>query len=257
MVFLAWFPLYSDLVESQEFKDLTPIEKLYTLLLISTYNQRGGQFYKSDTEVAVTLSCSDKTIRRARKRLVAMGLITCVPGWRDKRGKGMATKYSTVKWSQTSESGMWYAQFNRHCFNMMLNGMRRLNWRAVDVVVYSCLAYWQFRTRARYRDRGVFYITKMELRSLSGVDDIKASLQRLYDNFQYSCGARLFEYMGYQKITVSKWSTPTSPDEDENASKQAVRWYEEIQAGVDNRKATEDRKAQKRKKLARKKKAAS
>ena len=67
----------------------------------------------------------------------------------------------------------------------------------------------------------------------------------------------MFEYMGYQKITVSKWSTPTSPDEDENASKQAVRWYEEIQAGVDNRKATEDRKAQKRKKLARKKKAAS
>jgi len=237
---LSWFPLPEGVMENPEFKLFTPTEKLYLWLLISEYNLRDGGFYLADLEVAKTLATSEKTIRRARANPAFRKWVIFVPGTRDKRGRGIATRYLEVKCAKLGDYG-WYAQMHRHTFNMMLDCLRRKTFQPGDVVVYVYLSYWYWRCRGRYTDRNEFFITKRELRDLTNLEDAPDRVTRLYKNFNYNEGSHLFEYSGYQKLKFTKWATAADPEENENNRKNAERWIQEVKEQV--KKAKRDKQA--------------
>ncbi len=237
---LSWFPLPEGVMESPEFKMFTPTEKLYLWLLISEYNLRDGGFYLADLEVAKTLATSEKTIRRARAKPAFREWVSFVPGTRDKRGRGIATRYLEVKCASLGDYG-WFAQMHRYTFNMMLNCLRHKTFQPGDVVVYVYLSYWYWKCRGRYADREKFFITKRELRELTNLENAPERVARLYSNFTYSGGAHLFEYSGYQRLEFTKWATAADPEKDENNRKNAERWIQEIKEQV--KKAKQDKQA--------------
>lgn len=107
-----WFPLYKKLMEdSEQFRALTPVEKLYFWLLISEFNAR-GPFYRADLEFAVTLAISEDKIRRARPKLQKLNWIKVRPGFQSK-GKNVATLYEHVAGAAIVENEH-FAQIHRY-----------------------------------------------------------------------------------------------------------------------------------------------
>jgi hypothetical protein len=165
---MGWFPVFANFIEGQEFKRLTCSEKLYFWYLASNFNLR-GEFYQSDLEIAVTLGTSEKTIRRGRAKLTKMGLIKVKPG-QLKKNRPFATLYMAVRYAKMGKGGH-FAQVYRFTFLAMLHRLRKFKLQIEDVVVYVCLTYWFWRNRGKYEDRNRFYITKKELKSLTGLHD--------------------------------------------------------------------------------------
>ena len=221
---MSWFPIAEDMLENEAFRQLTPTEKIYYLWCISEYNLH-GEFYRSDLEVAVTLDSAEITIRKARRKLVALGWLTIKPGMRA-RGRGLATRYIGVKWSAPEECE-WFAQQRRIAFSMILASLRMNKFQPGDVWVYLCLGYYQWRYRGS-GDEYTFTVSKSDLAELSGLHDVGERVRRLYDGFQYSTGNHLFEVEGYHRLTFSIWSLPCEPDEDENVRKIADMWTNSI-----------------------------
>lgn len=224
---MSWFPLAEELMEDAIFRALGPLDKLYYWALISKANQYGGKFYWSDLEAAATLGCSLSTVRGARRKYTKLGWISTIPGFRDKRGRTLATQYQEVKWAQV-EGVSWYAQMHRHTFDMMLNRLWHKVFQPGDLVVYIYLSYWQCRCQVSYEESGDFFITRRQLRELTGLEDAPLRVARLYNNFTYNGGAHLFEYSGYQKLKFTKWATAADPEKDENNRQHAERYLREI-----------------------------
>jgi predicted transcriptional regulator len=239
---MGWFPIFANFMEGEEFKGLTPTEKLYFWHLVSRFN-KDGEFYQSDLEIAKTLATSEKTIRRARANLVKMGLIEAEPG-QLKRNRPFATRYLSVRYA-TMEEGGFFAQVQRYTFDTMLELLRKAHLQHGDVVVYACLYYWYWRSRGKYEDRDRFFITKKELQSLTNLRDAPTRVPKIYEAFVFFEGGHLFKYQEeYRRFIFKDWTICAEPDEDENNRGNAERRLKEIKAVVASEKRDRQRKLQ-------------
>ena len=210
---MSWFPLAENVMESPEFRRLTPTEKLYYWWLVSQYNLRDGGFYISDLEFAITLGCNEKTIQRARQTFHnELEWIRYTPGHRDKRGRGLATQYHEILFTNPHDMGCWFAQQHRYSFEMMVAHIRDGRFQPADVVTYVYLNYWRWHNGRRK----TFYITKKQLRELTNLEDAPQRIDNLYSRLTYNGGAHLFTVSGYQSLSISDWSEPCDPDESEH-----------------------------------------
>lgn len=223
----SWFPLPRSLMEDPLFIMLTPAEKLYAWLLLSEWNERGGSFYKADVEFAVALGLSTDKVRRARRLLTERFWIKTSPGFQG-RGRNLATTYLAVDFGQIRE-GEFFCPLHRYAFHALLARVRCHEFTHADVVTYVCLAY--LRHRYCQLDRNAFFVTKRELRDISGLPSALACLTRLYTTFQFTGAHHLFEYRDeYHRIWVEKWSTFADPSEDETNAKLAESYRAQVQA---------------------------
>jgi len=226
---VGWFPIFANFIEGEDFKRLTPTEKLYFWHLVSEFNLR-GEFYQSDLTIAKTLGTCEKTIRRGRAKLLRMGLIIAKPGTRTKRNKFLATRYLSVKYSIISpEEDRFFAQMPRFTFQVMLYELRKSRLQAGDVVVYVCLQYWFWRNRAKYENRDQFFITKNSLQSLTNLKDALTRIPRIYKSIIFSSGAHLFKYQEeHHRFIFREWDWCEDPDENEDNRQNAEEYIEEI-----------------------------
>lgn len=242
---MGWFPVFADLMEQEEFKGLTPTEKIYFWHLVSEFNRR-GEFYQSDLEIAKTLATSEKTIRRGRAKLVQRDLIEVKPGTRTKRNQYLATRYLRVRYATMDEDG-FFAQMPRHTFNAMLDRLRKSRLQTGDVVVYVSLYYWFWRNRGKYESRDRFFITKKSLQSLTILKDASTRLARIYEAIVFSGGGHLFNYQEeYQQIIFRDWSWCADPDDDEQNRHNAEIYLKEIKDLVAREKRERQLKIQKK-----------
>ncbi len=210
---INWFGLPATLMDSPDYRDLTPTEKLYLLTVVSEWSLR-GPFYKADVEFAAFLGCSEVKVRQARRRATTHCLVDVVPGnWA--RNRRLATRYIDVPCATASE-GVFFAQIHRYAFESLMALVRRKNLQHVDVVVYITLAYFAWKFRGA-RDDGRFFLPKCELRECAGAAGVVESVQRLYGAFVFTGGGHLFEFDdGYHKLVIKKWAGLMDPSENEN-----------------------------------------
>jgi len=237
---MAWFPIFEKFIDGPG-KRLTPTEKLYFWYIASRFNKE-GEFYQSDLEIAVTMATSEKTVRRARAKLVEMGMIQVKPG-QLKSNRPFATRYLLVRYANTTEELGFYAQIQRYTFETMFDFLRKGRLQHGDVVVYICLYYWCWRTRGKYEDRDRFFITKKELQNITCLRDAATRVLKVYDAFIFSEGSHLFEYKEeHHRFIFKDWSICADPDKDEKSRQNAERRLEEIKNSVKNEKRDRQRK---------------
>ena len=237
---MSWFPVFKQQIEHDEFKKLSPVQKLYYWFLASEFNRR-GEFYKDDAWFAAALGLkSINTIERARRKFKKMGFIDFTSGGWTKGQRPYATTYHNIKWARPTGKGegLQYVEQHRYAFNALLNRIRSGNLTHADVTVYVYLNY-------------VFklfngYIRKSDFQKLVySISQPMNNLKNLYNNFSFANGSLLFEYKDhYHSIEITKWSYFADPAEDENNRKLEEEYYQEI----DNRK-TELRKEKSKKEI--------
>lgn len=212
---MSWFPLARDLMEGEVFRRWTPAERLFYWRLMDEANERGCPFYRSDIWLSVELGIAERTIRKARRKARDAGWLVVIPGRQDARGRGLATQYVEVRWA-TVERGQSFSRMNRWAFRLIVDLCGRRVIAPADVVVYVTLAYWLGKYRDYYDEERGFFISKRDLRELTGLADAPGRVRRLYEAFTYSDGAHLFEFKDtWQQITITKWATPKPPWDDE------------------------------------------
>lgn len=241
-----WFPLYRAMMENPDFTDLlSPVEKLFMLLLISEYNMRGA-FRKCDLEIAATLGVSESKVRQARYKLAELGWIATVPGFKLPGKKtGIATLYDAVKWAVVTENGDFFARMHRFAFEQLLSKVRSGTFTHADVVTYVYLCY----LNERNGSKGEFYVTKQELRELTNIENVAACVARLHDRFQFTSGAPLFEYQDlYHKLLVRKFRCFADPSKDENNARIAAVMKDEVRQRINRMRAEKEAAAKRRKK---------
>jgi hypothetical protein len=229
---MGWFTLPMELVEVREdFKQLTPMAKLYFLFLMSEFNWRGS-FGLSDLKASVALRVSTRTIQRARGELVKMGLIEVITGFQTRRGQNIATQYLKVKYAKHLKGH--FAQIKHYALQAMLHKLRQGIFDHGDLVVYFYLYYWNWKHRGSHK--GVV-IYKNYLSGLTNIKDAPLRVKKLYDNFIFSDNNHLFEYRDlYQKLIFTDWAFFTDPEEDENTRKRMDYYNNEIKEMVREKK---------------------
>jgi len=233
---MAWFPVFADLIEGEEFKSLTPTEKLYFLHLISRFN-KDGEFFQADDEIAATLATNVKTIRRGRARLEKMGLIQVEPGRLTERKRCIATRYLKVKYARIKpEEDRHFAQIQGHTFEVMLNLLRKSRLQPGDVIVYVCLYYFYHRNRGKREDHQ-FFIMKEKLQSLTGLRDASTRVSKIYKVFTFAQKNHFFEYQDrHQRFIIKDWSICEDPSKSETNCQNAERFKQEIKDSVTRKK---------------------
>ncbi len=223
---INWFPLPRSLMESPSFILCTPAEKLLLLHLASELNLRGS-FYKADLETAVTLGISEDKVRRARRSFMRLGWIQAVQGFRC-RGRHLATRYLTAPGAERKDDDFW-APLHRYAFEALLSHVRK-RFHHADLVVYVYLNYLRARCQGERED---FFVTKRELRDLTGLANATACVAHLHDGFVFGGGAHLFECQDeYHRIRFREWAGFQDPSEGGNNAQQAARYRAEIAATV-------------------------
>lgn len=208
------------------------------------------RFYRADIVFAAALGLSEVKVRKARKKFEQLGLITTTPGTRT-TGGNLATTYHAVKWSHPDEyvresrdalverytklhrvPGLPYAKIHRHTFNVLLARVRegKLNHR--DLVVWIIIFHW-YESKRTSRERvyvqtdGSFRISKRQLVKDTGEPKAIESVKCLYDAFNFSGGAHLFEYEEkYHEFVFKSFDWCTDPSKCETAYKRAM-WFKE------------------------------
>jgi hypothetical protein len=226
---MGWFPVFEECIRAENFINLTPTEKLLFWYLGSEFNRR-GDFYQSDLEIAKTLATSEKTIRRGRKELTAMGLIEAKPGTITRRKQFLATRYVWVRYANVEpEEDRHFAQVPRFTFQVLLELLRKANLRPGDVVVYICLSYWYWRNHGKSENRDRFFITKKALQKLTNLRNSPTRVRGLYEAFVFSGGKHLFEYQEeHHRITFTDWCTCAEPEQNEQSQRIAESYVREI-----------------------------
>jgi len=229
---------------------LTPIERVYLEVVVSEFWRR-GPFYAADLELAVTLAASESKIRQARRRVGApkklfrkifgapflwveknrgRGLIVYKPGWRN-GAKRIATSYVTVP-SGCVDPGEPWAPIPRYTFETLLSYVRAKRLTHADVVFWLILAYKEGLSKKEGTDE-LFSVTKRELQRLSGVANVTACVQRLYQQLMLRDGGHLFEYIDENDgLVFSKWTWYPDPSEDEGSARRQKRMHRDIAAKV-------------------------
>lgn len=221
---MAWFPLASDIIESEPYRKMTPTEKVFFLDLVSRFNQY-GPFDLPDLRAAVLLRCSEKTIRRARAKFREIGWIDARPGFKDRWGRGVATRYLRVKWARPDEAA-GFAKISRFTFQAVVYGIFFGLLEPADAVVYLSLFYWRDRCRAER----AFHVPKTTLRELSGVRDAPERVGRVAKAFTFRDGTRLFEWrIDHHRLHLTNWSQFSDPEEDPRNARLAKLWEAKLE----------------------------
>ncbi len=224
---INWFPLPRSLMESPGFILCTPAEKLLLLHLASELNLR-GPFYKADLETAVTLGISEDKVRRARRSFMRLGWIQVVPGFRS-RGRHLATRYLAVPGAERKDDDFW-APLHRYAFEALLSHVRKRLLTHADLVVYVYVNYLRARCQGERED---FFVTKRELRDITGLANATTCVEHLYRAFTFAGGAHLLETRDeYHRLRFTKWATFEDLSEGGNNAQQAARYRAEIAAAV-------------------------
>src|SRR5262245_31435233 len=84
---------------------------------ISEANLWGGDFYRSHHDWCVRLKASFDTVRRSQRRLKELGWIHVSPGYRQGRGRRVATMYKVLV---GPEPGEHWTQMPRYMFDELL-----------------------------------------------------------------------------------------------------------------------------------------
>jgi len=205
----------------------TPVEKLYLLHVASELNLR-GPFYKADLEAAVTLAVSEDKIRRTRRCFMRLGWIQAVPGFRCK-GRHLATRYLAVPGAERKDDD-FYAPLHRYAFEACLSHVRGRQLNHADVVVYVYLTYLRWRCQGERED---FFVTKRELRDMTGLANATACADHLYRGFVFTGGSHLFECQDeYHRLRFRQWGSFADPSENESNAKNAARYRSDIAVAV-------------------------
>ena len=225
---INWFPLPRSLMESPTFIMNTPVEKLYLLYVASELNLR-GPFYKADLEVAVTLRVSEDKIRRARREYMRLGWLSAQPGFRSK-GRHLATRYFATPGAQRKDDD-FYAPLHRFTFEALLHSMRLRRLTHADVVTYVYLTYLKTRNRP---DDHWFFVSKRELRDLTGIAGATLCAAHLHDSWTFTGGSHLFEFDDeYYRLTFAKWAICADPSKEKIAAENAQHYHAEIAAAIE------------------------
>jgi hypothetical protein len=97
-----------------------------------------------------------------------------------------------------------------------------------EILIYCYIRRWYWIKRGDNSSTG-FYITKSELRELTGIYNISGIIESLYKGFTFSSGQHLLEYTDrYHQIYFDKILPFADPAENENNRKQAERYKQEI-----------------------------
>jgi hypothetical protein len=228
---INWFPLPRVLLENPIFIMCTPAEKLFLLHIASEVNLRGS-FYRADLEEAVPLRLSEDKVRRSRREFMRLGWLEASPGFRA-AGRHLATRYLATPGARRGD-GDFYAPFHRFTFECLLSHLRHGGLSHADVVIYTYLTYFRARTG---REDDWFFITKNELRDLTGLPSATVGVGNLRNAFTFAGGHHLFEVRDeYHRLVISRWVTLADPSEDETNAKNAERYRAEVAAGVKDRK---------------------
>jgi hypothetical protein len=237
----AWFPISEEWVRATG--SLTTHERLFSLWTISEANREFSQgrseFYCSDLEVGVTLGMSEDKVRRARRKFQAEGWLEVVPGFRA-NGRNLATTYKAVRWATPPKEG-FFAPMHRHAFGSVLSRLRQGGFTHADILTYVILVY--LRRRYDPDGTGEFFVTKQELREVTGIFQAPQSVERLNAGFEFSSGEALFDFTDqHHRLRFHGWSSFADPAEHEGSARNAERWREEIAEGVSGMKSKVKRK---------------
>lgn len=250
---INWFPVTRALMEdTPEFTTLPPAHKLYYLLLVSEFNER-GPFYRADLEYAVRLGVSVETVRRARKNiLAAVPGCQITPGWKSGRSR-IATRYEhiampglpDVRNVSERDEDEWFVKLHRYTFEDLL--ARTQAWwlntpgdrlALEDIVVYVALWYsWARFTRhgggRAHKNGPLFFITKSDLARLSGVSEVTECVIRLHQRLAFSGGAHLFDYVDkHQRFEFTNWVWFVDPSEDKKNAEIAEEYRQALAEAV-------------------------
>lgn len=235
---INWFPLASKLYTREDFNNLPVTAKVYFLELISQSNYYNGKFYKPDAYFAMKFSVSTKTIRRHRKKLSKIGLINIEPGKLGKGGQNLATKYLKVRYSNdkdcpTVDDYINFARIHRYSFNRMLQ-TKEININ--DIWIWLTLWWWK---QNHPTEDNNFFITKKELKRLTGYGQVLKSVKNIYNNITFKGGSKLYDYINkYHKIEFKNWSFWEDPLEGSNTD----TFESEIQGQLEQKRKQEETK---------------
>jgi hypothetical protein len=222
----SWFALPRGLMEDVVFIGCTPAEKIFYLHAASELNLR-GPFYRADLEEAVTLRLSEDKVRRARRMFTGGGWLEVKPGYLS-RGRSLATTYLAAPHAERIDGEFW-APLHRYAFETMLHRVRHRVLSHADVTVFVYLAY--FRVRCGGGD--TWFITKNDLRELTGLPSATMCVANLRGATTDAGGSRLFDYRDeYHRLMFTRWWEFPDPSEDETAAKQAETYREEIRSSL-------------------------
>jgi hypothetical protein len=225
---INWFPLPRSLMESPSFVLSTPVEKLLLLHVASELNLR-GPFYKADLETAVTLGISEDKVRRSRRAFMRLGWIQAVPGFRCK-GRHLATRYLAIPGAERKDDDFW-APLHRYAFEALLSQARARTLTHADLVVYVYLTYLRHRCQG---ERDDFFVTKHELRDMTGLANATTCVDHLYSGFVFTGDSHLFECQDeYHRLRFRKWASFLDPSEGGNNAQHAQHYRAEIAAKVE------------------------
>lgn len=206
----SWFPIANGMIQDENFRDLTPTEKLYFWKVLSEFNMSYGEFYKADIWFAASLNLSIEKIRKARAKLSKMGYITMVPGTQDKRGRKLATTYKDVKWADVVEKGQ-FSKMDRTTFERLISHIIDNHLSHADVVCYVYIHHLIWIKGGEYAS-----LTKKEFAELTGMPKIMSNVKSLMANFKFSNGEMLFDFRDYyHNIKFEKIRTVLYTDEHE------------------------------------------
>lgn len=252
---INYFTLTESRITDDTYNSATPAEKLFIEHIVSQVQLR-GPFYQSDLEVAVTLGLSEDKVRRARRHYgrptdraiesarsagkdlqTGCGFILYDPGFKRAGARtGLATRYLTAPIAEVPEHG-FYAQIHRYTFEQLLTRCRSRMFTHADVVVWLALAYCFWRFRGKDDNGHRFFVTKEDLRRLSGVPTALVSVERLYRGWIFTGDRHLFEFADqHQRIVFTQWVWCADPSEDEGARRNHELSRRDIAAEVKRRK---------------------
>lgn len=212
---MSWFPLSKDLIEGDEFRQLTPATRLFYLILVSEFNLR-DRVRKSDCLFATMMNVSVRTVMRARKDLKNLGWIRYIPGYKTGTGRGMVSRYLSVRHAKVKDlaGGDYFAECDRATFEAVLYRVSEGRYDPADLLIWVLLEYWQHCKQEE--DADDFFITTRDLIRISGMADAPARIGELA-NYRFKDGTPLFTCKRDRgKFKILSWVHAIGPDEDDD-----------------------------------------
>ena len=247
---IEFFPLWkAQMEDSESFKQLTPHEKIVYWFLQSQFNLYGPGWYTPDLKLAVATDMSLSKVRQARRMFRERGWVVYDPGFQVD-GRNVATKYHRVEWAGTpdKDSGESWVPLHRYTFESMVGRVLRKDLGHADVVAYIVLWYWWRKHIDSASENQWWFISKKDLRTLTGVANVGKCLRNLYSLQPFGDGSRLFEFDDeVRRYTFPEFKLFADPSESEvNFNLRQELWAEIEQRYERKRRMSRERNERKR-----------
>jgi hypothetical protein len=221
-----FFPLCSELIESQEFKTLPCTEKIFLIQLISDSNRNPDGWYKADIEYASLLGLSLKKIRQARPRLKKMGFIDYESG-QLKGNRKFATKYTLVKFSRPQPP---FARVHRYTYEDILEGVRiESSFNHSHLLFWLISAYKNGTTKQSEFSVFKSYYADYGIKSKA----LAEGVEMINKNFHEP-----FIKQNYHKLTFTEWINWADPDVSEQNLKSKEKLDSRLKNLIDHHRRT-------------------